>query len=157
MQGLTRECLVQLVLLTYSIHSSSQISLEHLTDSPNLSIMSTGYNDGMNEEMGSYEHIPSRCQSPELILPETSGMMVPQKRRHWDDDEDDALSQNMPSSSKKRMDCRFDETEMFFLSMSETVKRLRPVDQSRIKKELCNLVYEAEIRLLEEAEEMGHS
>ncbi|GFY66608.1 uncharacterized protein TNIN_403481 [Trichonephila inaurata madagascariensis] len=42
-----------------------------------------------------------------------------------------------------------DETEMFFLSISETVKRLPAVDQARIKMEVCKLVYESEIRQLE--------
>ena len=132
---------------------SSQMNMDHMTESPSLN-MSNGYNESMNEEMSNYEQMSSRCVSPDMIIPETSTMIVSHKRRY---SEDDDFPRDMPSSSRKRTEQRFDETEMFFLSMSETVKRLRPVDQARIKKELCNLVYEAEIRLLEEAEEMSHS
>lgn len=132
------------------------MGIEHISESPNLGNMS-GYSDNMTDEMSSYEHMyatnsSSHCESPEMIVPETSGMMVSMKRRYSDDEED--IPQDMPSSSRKRSLQRFDETEMFFLSMSETVKRLRPVDQARVKKELCNLVYEAEIKLLQETEEM---
>ncbi|XP_012280431.1 uncharacterized protein LOC105699754 [Orussus abietinus] len=41
-----------------------------------------------------------------------------------------------------------DETEMFYISMARTVKRLPVMDQAKIRMELCRLVSEAEIRTL---------
>ncbi|KAL1509994.1 hypothetical protein ABEB36_004654 [Hypothenemus hampei] len=42
-----------------------------------------------------------------------------------------------------------DETDMFYLSMSKTVKRLPQIEQAKIRMKLCQLIYEAEIKEIE--------
>ncbi|GFU15337.1 BESS domain-containing protein [Nephila pilipes] len=114
---------------------------------------------GINNISGSYHEgtidnsmLSEREDSSEMILPETSSF-VPKK-------EPDDENMDIMSIARRRTTFRafkqyeqtrpvHDETEMFFLSISETVKRLPAVDQARIKMEVCKLVYESEIRQLE--------
>lgn len=42
-----------------------------------------------------------------------------------------------------------DETDMFYLSMAKTVKRLPPIEQANIRMQFCELVSKAEIRTLQ--------
>lgn len=86
----------------------------------------------------------------EMIMPETSTFM-PKKELDEDNGEGFSLARRRHNARPMRAHDRpsRDETELFFLSISETVKRLPPVDQARIKMELCKLVYETEIRQLE--------
>lgn len=86
-----------------------------------------------------------------MILPETSTFIT---KKDLDEEEEEngdmyhtrVKRRNVMKSQEKTSR---DETELFFLSISETVKRLPAVDQARIKMELCKLVYETEIRHLE--------
>lgn len=49
----------------------------------------------------------------------------------------------------KKLDIpNLDSTEMFYLSMAKTVKKLPIIEQARIRMELCRLISEAEIRNL---------
>ena len=43
-----------------------------------------------------------------------------------------------------------DETEMFFLSIASSVKKLSPIEQARVKMEISNMVFKAQIREMEQ-------
>ncbi|XP_054707679.1 uncharacterized protein LOC129217408 [Uloborus diversus] len=144
-------------LLPFVEIRSSEHDLENHSSSSNIS---NSYNE---INMDSIE-ISEREDSPEIIIPETSSM-VSGSKKDQDIEPSDFMQQMMgrrkPNYRKDyrafdRQPSSLDETEMFFLSMSETVKRLSPVDQAKIKMELCKMVYEAEIRHLEGSEYEEH-
>lgn len=54
-----------------------------------------------------------------------------------------AKYQNVSKSADQSM---LDETDMFYLSMAKTVKRLPPIEQATIRMQLCTMISEAEIR-----------
>ncbi|GIY86251.1 uncharacterized protein CDAR_123731 [Caerostris darwini] len=109
---------------------------------------------GLNNLSGSFHNgsidnamLSEREDSSELILPEPSSF-VPKKEPN--DEHLEVLSMSRRKTTPRGGPPTIhDETEMFFLSISETVKRLPAVDQARIKMEVCKMVYEAEIRQLE--------
>ncbi|KAG8173767.1 hypothetical protein JTE90_009664 [Oedothorax gibbosus] len=127
---------------------------------PFIEVRSSSENDnepGLGHISDSYtvptdsDLLPEREDSMEMILPEPS-TFIPKKERDEEDNGDMyPLSRrrqvSRPMKSQEKMPR--DETELFFLSISETVKRLPAVDQARIKMELCKLVFGTEIRHLE--------
>ncbi|XP_035209649.1 uncharacterized protein LOC118184107 [Stegodyphus dumicola] len=137
-------------LLPFIEIRSPENDTELHSQSSSLSNLSVSYNEG-NVDNSMFSE---REDSPEMILPGTSNL-IPKK------EPEDEMHDVLPAPKRKinfRRDrvverpvsnTVHDETEMFFLSISETVKRLPPIDQAKIKMELCKLVYEAEIRQLE--------
>ncbi|KAF8770338.1 uncharacterized protein LOC129989498 [Argiope bruennichi] len=128
------------------VRSSADNDMELHSQSSSINNLSTSFHEGAIDN----SMMSEREDSSEMILPETSSF-VPKK-----EPEDEHME--LMSMSRKRNNLRSyrqfegpirDETEMFFLSISETVKRLPAVDQARIKMEVCKLVYESEIRQLE--------
>lgn len=52
-----------------------------------------------------------------------------------------------------RMYPQMDDLDLFFLSISQTMKRLKPLTVAKLKKEISNLATDAEIRELEEVDQ----
>ncbi|XP_015923560.1 transcription factor Adf-1 [Parasteatoda tepidariorum] len=119
--------------------------------STSLSNVSATYN---GDDLGS-PILMEHEDSSEMILPETSSVVTKTEPR-----EDNADYFPYPKRRCTTLDRAAtmhhhrgkDEIDMFFLSICETVKRLSAVDQAKIKMELSRLVYEAEIRALEQAQ-----
>lgn len=64
---------------------------------------------------------------------------------------------NIPSpivnmNSEYRMVSQMDDMELFFFGLAQTMKKLRPLTVAKLKKEISNLVTDAEIRELEEVD-----
>lgn len=48
---------------------------------------------------------------------------------------------------------QMDDIEVFFFGLAQTMKKLRPLTVAKLKKEISNLVTDAEIRELEEIDQ----
>lgn len=48
---------------------------------------------------------------------------------------------------------QMDDLDIFFLSISQTMKKLKPLTVAKLKKEISNLATDAEIRELEEVDQ----
>ncbi|GFS29726.1 BESS domain-containing protein [Trichonephila inaurata madagascariensis] len=135
-------------LLPFIDVRSSDNDIEIHSQSPSINTITGSYHEANIDN----SMLSEREDSSEMILPETSSF-IPKKEP--DDENMDIMSlarrRNGYRMFKQYEQARpvHDETEMFFLSISETVKRLPAVDQARIKMEVCKLVYESEIRQLE--------
>ena len=60
------------------------------------------------------------------------------------------LDATMPA--EYRMFSQMDDIDIFFYGLAQTMKKLRPLTVAKLKKEMANLVTDAEIRELEEVE-----
>lgn len=56
------------------------------------------------------------------------------------------------ATSEYRMFSQMDDIDIFFYGLAQTMKKLRPLSVAKLKKEMANLVTDAEIRELEENE-----
>lgn len=96
------------------------------------------------------EQLDFSCNSPNSIL-------TNKRRRNEQNYNNYENHMNIPSpivnmNSEYRMVSQMDDMELFFFGLAQTMKKLRPLTVAKLKKEISNLVTDAEIRELEEVD-----